>query len=995
MSRNRKKIWALGIVAAVYTLVGFFLVPWLVEKLAVDTVRERFGAELTFERVAFNPYVLSLRIDGLSMQDPDGAPFIGAQQIYVNLQLSSLFRLAPTFAEIRFDAPEAHLSRGFDGGLNAAFLAQAEETGAAPEPQEDAAGPPRLIVHKFAVNKATLHWRDAVPPEPVETRFGPVNVVVSNLNTLPQREGRQDVVITTETAGTFSWGGTLQLNPLRSAGHAQVLGSHMQLVSAYIRHATGFEFERGHADVSFDYALDTAADGSIQARVDNFDFTLGDVLVRTFGAVTPGGETADRDVLEVPQLDIRGGALRWPEQAVTVEEIVIGDAALSVYRDVEGALNVLPQRDAADTNADSSPQSADSGEDWSVSLGRLAIDDMSVGLVDDSVQPPADLGIDSFALTVDAITTEPGARFPTEVSIKTRSGGTVRVAGEIGVLPETFAELSINAEGLLLAEAHPYLKSLADVHLDSGELTLDATVTSTAADTLAFAGDIAVNDLLITETDQGSRLGSWDRLVFDQAVASLDQRRLEISEIRFENPYADIFVDEGGGINLGRIERGEQVPKGDEEGGAKTLANDPDAQAADPPFDITVGRIVVVDAAANFADFSLPLPFEAGIADLNGQLTTIATASSEPSEVDMEGKVDEFGLLRVSGTITPLDVSNDTDIHLHFENVEIPKFSAYTVAFAGREIASGKLDLDLGYAVTDSELVGENRVVLRDFVLGDKVEHPGAMSLPLGLAVALLKGPDGSIAIDLPVRGNVDDPEFGYGRVMGKALANLVVRIVASPFALLGNLIGVEADELDHIGFIPGRSDLTPPEQERIAKIAEALDLRPELVVEINGVVDRDADGLALRTARLDGLVESRVGVSTGADASAVAYAEKRTRVIEALFRETGANVAATLDELKAQFTSRVTDPESGRETLSFDSLAYTAELRRLLIDRQTVTEEELIELATARAENVRTGLVETNPSLAGRVRLDNLQGVEADASGNVRMDVTLTTGPE
>ena len=105
--------------------------------------------------------------------------------------------------------------------------------------------------------------------------------------------------------------------------------------------------------------------------------------------------------------------------------------------------------------------------------------------------------------------------------------------------------------------------------------------------------------------------------------------------------------------------------------------------------------------------------------------------------------------------------------------------------------------------------------------------------------------------------------------------------------------------------------------------------------------------------------------------------------------------MAATLDELKAQFTSRVTDPESGRETLSFDSLAYTAELRRLLIGRQTVTEEELIELATARAENVRTGLVETNPSLAGRVRLDNLQGVEADASGNVRMDVTLTTGPE
>ena len=82
--------------------------------------------------------------------------------------------------------------------------------------------------------------------------------------------------------------------------------------------------------------------------------------------------------------------------------------------------------------------------------------------------------------------------------------------------------------------------------------------------------------------------------------------------------------------------------------------------------------------------------------------------------------------------------------------------------------------------------------------------------------MALLKDSSGTIDIDLPVRGDLDDPEFGYGRVIGKALATLVVKIVASPFSLLGKLVGVEADELEYISFPAGRADLTPPELERV-----------------------------------------------------------------------------------------------------------------------------------------------------------------------------------
>ena len=57
------------------------------------------------------------------------------------------------------------------------------------------------------------------------------------------------------------------------------------------------------------------------------------------------------------------------------------------------------------------------------------------------------------------------------------------------------------------------------------------------------------------------------------------------------------------------------------------------------------------------------------------------------------------------------------------------------------------------------------------------------------------------------------------------------------------------------------------------------------------------------------------------------------------------------------------------------------------------MSDTELAALATARADTVRAAFVATNASLADRIRLGQRRAVEADESGGVRMDVTLTTG--
>ena len=978
--RYKKPLIIVAAVIIVYALLGFFLAPWLIDRTATNAVRDNLGVELTLQKVSVNPFVLSLQIDGLELDEPSGEPFLTVERIFINFQLSSLFRWALTFREFHIESPKVRLARDGDGDLNVGFLAQQPAEPADTEAAEES-GPPRLLIQDFAIVDSVVDWNDDVPPEPVDTSFGPIDIGISELNTLPDRSGLQDVVITTESQGTLSWSGSLQLNPLRSEGSASIKGSHFPLASAYLKHEIGFDVDEGSVDVELDYGVDTRPDGVLTASVSNLEMSVSDLAVRTFNeALGQTGE--DRDVLTLPLVRLWGGEFQWPEKTVSASGFSIDDGVISLYRDADGVLNVLPGETAETAKDDVEPEpepGTPDGDPWQLSLSQFSINRLALSMQDESIEPAANVGWRSLDIEVRDISNEPGAAFPTTLKLEALDSGSISLGGRFTVLPNPSFDFNLVVDALEFGTADPYVKELVDVHLESGALNVEAELHGSTDEPLRVAGDFEIVDFLITESDQDARLGSWDSLRAENLLYSTANSALEISELRFTKPYGDILIAEDGSINLGRVRKGD---------GADTEAGDEEAKTEpvsdEPGTSVTIGRVVVSDAAADFADLSLPLPFKAQIAALNGEISTIATTSSEPSTVKMEGKVDEFGQVQINGTVTPLDPGANTDVQVAFENVDMPKFSAYSIPFAGQEIASGRLDLDLGYTISEGALVGENRVVLRDFELGDKIEHPGAMSLPLGLAVALLKDPDGKIDLGVPVRGDLNDPEFKYGTVVRKALVNLLTKIVTSPFALLGKLVGAESDELEYLAFEPGRADLSPPEMEKAGKIAEALKLRPQLGLQIGGVYAPEADAVALKADMADRAIGERIAAAKDDEAM---YAEQRREAIEELLAESLAEAdrATILAEAREAHTTLNDD---GKE--QFDAVAYTEALRGRLIDAQPLGDEELLSLAAAREDSIRQAILGVDTELGERVASEAAATVDLDDNDRIRMKLTL-----
>jgi outer membrane protein OmpA-like peptidoglycan-associated protein len=280
---------------------------------------------------------------------------------------------------------------------------------------------------------------------------------------------------------------------------------------------------------------------------------------------------------------------------------------------------------------------------------------------------------------------------------------------------------------------------------------------------------------------------------------------------------------------------------------------------------LNIRRIRIENGKLDFTDLSLRPQFGAKIQELSGVITGLASNRNTRSQIELDGRVDEFGSARIRGELNPFAPRDNTDVNVVFKNVDMVSASPYTMKFAGYKIAEGKISLDLKYRVKNSQLEGDNQVVIDKLTLGERVDSPDALKLPLELAIAILKDSDGRIDLGVPVTGNMNDPQFSYGAVIWKAIGNVLTRIITAPFRALGNLFGVSGDKLEAIDFDPGSDKLLPPEKEKLKQVAQILAKRAQLKLTAPAQYSEAADGAALKVRAVRQEVAKRAGIKLAA----------------------------------------------------------------------------------------------------------------------------------
>jgi hypothetical protein len=985
LSPRRKRFWVV-VLLGTYTLAGFVGVPWVLKSQLSSLAREYLQRDARVTEIAFNPWMLRLQATGLEILDTDGSNLLELEGLEVNLQTRSLLRLALVFRDVKLVGPHFNIVRREFGDSNVgdwvADLTAPDP--AAPAPAAEGEGL-RLIIDQLRISDASVDIVDQLPQTPFATTLGPIDISLDNLSTLPSESGEQQVLITTESGAQLRWSGSLQLNPLVSAGTLQLDGSPLSAVHRYFRDQLNFSYADCCLDISLDYALESTPDGGIAVAIDDAQLALREVELRD-----PSDATL---ILQLPELRVTGGALRWPAATAEVASVEVNGVVLNTWLTESGALSLeqlaqpaaaAPATDAAPAaDRATAPATAAPDPEWNISIGEVAINGMQVGVTDRQLSPAGQLAIDSLNVQITEISNQPGRQIPFSVAATVAGGGKVTLEGSAAVVPEVTLSAQLAVAGLELRQLQPWVQTAARVSVDAGSVDLTATLESGADETLQLRGGLSVGELEVSDTLENERLLGWRELALDDLRVALDAGTIELSTVTLNQPFARLIIDEQGATNFAALAVADDAPEPETTPGG-------DAAAA-TPFTVRVGASRIRDGAMDFSDLALPLPFRAQIRELEGTLDALASDSQQPSKLALEGKVGEFGLTSIDGSLNVLDPTRQADIEMRFRNINMPDLSPYSAKFAGQKIESGKLDLTLDYVFDERLMQGDNQMVLADFTLGEKVPSPEALDLPLGLAVALLRDVNGKIDLRLGVAGDLDDPEFSASGIILKTFANLITKAVAAPFKLLGGLLPGGADvELDNVLFRAGRADLAPPEQEKIMLLTDALLQRPSLQLEVAGGVNRELDVPALQAAAVEAQVAVQLGTAdTGPAGEQEQLLRKTRRALEKLATAQDLLGDLSLRDLQAQFTAPEA-PNGADER--FDEVAYMAELRGRLEAAQTITDAELETLATARADAIRAALAARQLD-ATRVLAGPAAPADTTADGWVSVRLGLEAG--
>jgi hypothetical protein len=604
------------------------------------------------------------------------------------------------------------------------------------------------------------------------------------------------------------------------------------------------------------------------------------------------------------------------------------------------------------------------GNDISIAAGRIALRDVRVKT--DKDLTPLNIELAPIALTVNGYASRPGSRANASLEFTPNGAGKVAVKGTFGLDPVT-ADLTVSVADMALAPWQTFVEPFASLALDRGAVHVNGRfqVQAAPAEAMRFDGGAAVSDFSATDTALKQDFARWRRLDVEKIAWSSQPPSLAVESVTAEEPYLRFIIGPDNVTNVQQIMGA---------GGASATA---EAETAPPqieagpepgkPMAMRIGLITIRNGSANFADQSLRPNFATGLQEMNGTVKGLSSQTGSRAKVSLRGKVDRYAPATIEGEINPLAAQAYTDIALRFQNIELTTFTPYSGKFAGRRIDKGKLNLDLRYKLVDRELVGENKIVFDQLTLGQRVEGPDVMNLPLDLALAILKDSRGVIDVDLPVSGNIDDPEFGYGKIIWKALVNLIMKAVTAPFTLLASALG-GGEELGYVAFAPGAAEIASNEQEKLDKLARALADRPQLRVEVRGTISNAADRPVLAEAKV---MQQVRGVDIPLQTPLTA-AERRALI--SLYRK--------------QFGEEAKPPDN---TPAEEREARTVEAARArLIEATAVTDDEVKVLARERGIAIGDYLVSRGEIPAERVFLADPNTGAASGEDGVRSELKL-----
>jgi hypothetical protein len=820
-------------------IVCFWVVPPLLKPRLEKELSSRIGRKVTIEEIKLNPLALSSTTTKLTVYENDGAPFAGFKELLVDAELSSIVRWAVTFKEIRVLGPFGVVKVLPDQTLNITdILTNFSQPESAPEEQAEL---PRAVVSKLQIEDGKFTVEDLSGTEPITDTFFPITFTLKNLSTLVGGEGAFKFTGVGQYFGNYQIDGQVSVNPVRVQGSYSVTDTNLSPLWNHIKDHVSFQINMGTIATSGNYLLELI-DGTLNTKLQEGIFELKDLQLTEKGK--------DTVIISIPSFSAKGISADVEAREIVVEQVKTDDARIESWLAPDGILNlqslIIPdlQKLTEMKKSGSTEPKTNESRPWHAAIHKIEVNNWAAAIEDPTLPKPARIIVDDVTVSIENLENKKNSQAKIAITLQLNQAGRVKVNGAAGIDPLS-ADLEVFFDKIALKSFQPYVDTAVNARIASGSVSSKGRILYQGKDRqpqIRYQGELSLDGIEVKDPIQTEDIINQKQLKASGVVLDIHPNRLNVAEVLINKVHARLTIDKDGTVNVVQVftpvrKKGEKK----KENLLQRLFNLLILQIKGP-IPTSVALVKLDNFSVDFIDGSITPSFTT---HLEITKSTVEGLSSDPAtraDFKVEGNIDQSATIKSAGQMNPLNAMQYAKVGFLLKDFKLEPVSPYSGKYVGYKIADGTLHLDLKYRVDDNMVTGDNKIIVDQLTLGEKVDSPDATNLPVALGVALLKGADGRITLQLPVDGNVKDPKFDFGQAITSALTGKMDTVSRSPFSTIEEIDGLKGEELRFVEFDFGLSELSDRATKKLNALAGFLKERSVLTLGIEGTADRQMD---------------------------------------------------------------------------------------------------------------------------------------------------------
>jgi hypothetical protein len=630
-----------------FVLAGYFIVPPVAKSLIVKQATKALGREVSIERISVNPFALSATVSGFRLYEAGSKDvFASLDELYVNVESSSLWNLAPVVGALRLNAPRLKVVRLPGGRFNFTDILET----LAKQPRSD--GKAYFSLNNIELSGGEIDIDDRV--EDARHAVTAIRLGIPFLSNLPTR-----VAVKVTPSFSASVNGTDVELKGETVPFLDTLESSLQLsldrlpIGRYLRYVPatlGFDIPSGTLDTDLRLYFIRAAGQPRRLTVS------GTAQLRDLAAV----DAAKAPLLSLPLLEVDIESIDVFARDIDISRITVNGLSVDAVRGRDGLFNLLalaprPEKAAV---ADSPPLAAQASSKTDApaqplrySVTRFALNDGRVMFTDRSLPAPFRTELADIDLSVAGLSNERADPATVAASIRTGFGETLALEAAVATTPPG-AEGTLELKGVRPRNYAPYYARFVRFDIDEAKADLRTRFRVAAAgDRL----DAAVEALALSLTDlRTRRSGENEPLVEARLLAitgvdvDLARRNASVGEVSLRDASVRIDRDKDGRINLASLLAEPAVPAA---AAAAATAPPPAAAgtAAAPPWTWTLRRAAAERVNLRFDDRVPAQPVAIVLSDLAMTVDDLGSAKGARAKATLRTTINRGGSLSARG----------------------------------------------------------------------------------------------------------------------------------------------------------------------------------------------------------------------------------------------------------------------------------------------------------------------------------------------------------